>query len=227
MWIIVERSQSLGSNARFLEIQEKVEKEAALSSTILAQRQLDRCYTFAAKLRRNAKAQVGWKTPSLCWELNHWDQDAVNVDNLCRSRFLFWNQPQIPPYWSVLTHLCPREDIKHARVSCKKQNINKYFISWGSCWQKNILWVLWMSWTPSNKLPSWGWCFCILHAPFWQGRPLWALDIAGVFLSKLPTFWEMYFFMGKIASKSGSEMLVNHACLGKKTATFFLSSWFE
>ena len=159
MWIIVERSQSLGSNARFLEIQEKVEKEAALSSTILAQRQLDRCYTFAAKLRRNAKAQVGWKTPSLCWELNHWDQDAVNVDNLCRSRFLFWNQPQIPPYWSVLTHLCPREDIKHARVSCKKQNINKYFISWGSCWLKKHLMSFMDELDPLQQTPKLGMMF--------------------------------------------------------------------
>lgn len=38
--------------------EEKVEKEAALSSTIVAQQQLDHCYTFVAKLRRNAKAQV-------------------------------------------------------------------------------------------------------------------------------------------------------------------------
>lgn len=54
---LFERGQELKECASLM-CKEKVEKEAALSSTILAQRQLDHCYTFAAKLRRNAKAQA-------------------------------------------------------------------------------------------------------------------------------------------------------------------------
>lgn len=54
---LFERGQELKECASLM-CKEKVEKETALSSTILAQRQLDRCYTFAAKLRRNAKAQA-------------------------------------------------------------------------------------------------------------------------------------------------------------------------